>query len=370
MNKKLRITRRTAVLAAAVSVALAGAVPLTKYAVTTVGATAKTNGFCAELDDAIGLYVGNPVTQMGYPIGTVEHVTGAGNTAVRVDFSLDRDRTIPADVRALIRSTSILADRSLELVGNYVQGPKLAPGECIPLTRTATPKSISRVVGSTTRLINGITSSDSANLADTITGLDSAMTDSGPRINKLLTGGADLMNNPDKTVADIGLVLGNLAEFTSVLHENTGPLRNIIEAMPATTPYLSDALIGSTDIMFALTSIVTGITDLERNLGGETQHMLDALPSVIHLATTRAPDIAAVLDPIPGLIGLAATTSSGGFGIDIAYRQPMVSLDTPDPGQFCDALNAVAPQSCTTVAGRARTTHVGLLQLALVGAKP
>ena len=36
--------------------------------------TKRDTAFCAELADTIGLYVGNPVTQMGYPIGKVTSV--------------------------------------------------------------------------------------------------------------------------------------------------------------------------------------------------------------------------------------------------------------------------------------------------------
>ena len=56
----------------------------------------------------------------------------------------------------MTRSTSILADRALELVGNYESGPKLTPGECIPLARSVTPKSLSEVIGSATNFVNSI----------------------------------------------------------------------------------------------------------------------------------------------------------------------------------------------------------------------
>ncbi len=34
-------------------------------------------GYCADLPDVIGLYVGNPITQMGHQIGEVTSVRGA-----------------------------------------------------------------------------------------------------------------------------------------------------------------------------------------------------------------------------------------------------------------------------------------------------
>ncbi len=78
--------------------------------------------FCAEMPDVTGLYADNPVTQMGYRIGRVAAVQPRGDR-VLVTFEIDTPpRAIPADVKAVIRSKSLLADRSLELVGELCLG--------------------------------------------------------------------------------------------------------------------------------------------------------------------------------------------------------------------------------------------------------
>src|ERR1700676_775177 len=68
-------------------------------------------GYCAVLPDSIGLSVGNPVTQMGYPIGTVNKIS-PGDASVQVDFSVTDSRPLPHDAKSIIRSTPILADRA------------------------------------------------------------------------------------------------------------------------------------------------------------------------------------------------------------------------------------------------------------------
>ena len=47
--------------------------------------------FCAIMPDAVGLYPGNPVTQMGYKIGTVDKVT-PGETSVEIHFKISERR--------------------------------------------------------------------------------------------------------------------------------------------------------------------------------------------------------------------------------------------------------------------------------------
>ena len=100
-----RVYRAAAITVATASVAAVGA----SYA---VRPESQHTSYCAILPDSVGLYAGNPVTQMGYRIGKVKTIT-PGSLDVRVDFTVTERRPFPHDVKAIIRSTSILADRSL-----------------------------------------------------------------------------------------------------------------------------------------------------------------------------------------------------------------------------------------------------------------
>lgn len=142
--------------------------------------------FCAVLSDSFGLYVDNPVTQMGYRIGKVTSIE-AHDTEVTVGFTIDQQRAIPEDVRAVVRSPSILADRALELVGDYDGGPQLKQGACIPPDRTFTPLSISEVIESADGFVNAISPDGSTNLQDTLSGIDQAVQGNGQGLNDLVT---------------------------------------------------------------------------------------------------------------------------------------------------------------------------------------
>ena len=77
----------------------AGVVALTAAAVATSGASCTSHqsrqgaAFCAIMPDSVGLYEGNPVTQMGYQIGTVTTITPAARD-VRVEFNLADARSV------------------------------------------------------------------------------------------------------------------------------------------------------------------------------------------------------------------------------------------------------------------------------------
>jgi phospholipid/cholesterol/gamma-HCH transport system substrate-binding protein len=324
-------------------------------------------GYCAFLSDAIGLYVGNPVTHMGYPVGTVDKIT-TDYTDVRVDFSLDSDHAMPADAKAMIRSASLLADRSFEIVGNYEPGPRLEPGACIPLERTATPKSISEIVGSAADFVNQLSPDGSNNIAGAVAGVDRLIDGRGDDIGALLTSASALLDSPDQAIADMGAIVRALAELTGTLEHNTDPLKEIVLALPQTTNDIADALHGAADLVGALPNLIVLIDDLEERAGQETTGILDTTTTLLRIAASRADDIAGLLDPLPGLIGMTAASARTRTGFAVTYQPPAFRVTTTNGPVLCGLMNASMPESCAVPSGQVGQSDISLLQLVLAEA--
>jgi virulence factor Mce-like protein len=317
-------------------------------------------GYCAILPDSIGLYVGNPITQMGYPIGTVNSIT-PGDTSVRVEFSVTDTRPLPHDAKAVIRSTSILADRALELVGNYESGPKLAPGECVPLSRSVTPKSLSQVIGSANAFVSGITPERSTNLQAALTQVDQGAHGNGAGINQILTTSSRLLDNPDQPISDIGSIVGNLSTLTSTLVDMRDPLKEILNDSVTTTPYLHDAIVGSQNLAEPLPPIITMVSDLEIHAGDELQLTLDTVSDAVRIFTPHARGLASLLGGLPFLIN-TADNHFNNKQFDLFYRPPLYRIRTPDGVATCNLMNFSMPGSCANVAGQPYAVDVNLLQ--------
>ncbi|MEZ0364687.1 MCE family protein [Mycobacterium sp. pUA109] len=99
----------------------------------------------AQFDSAAGLYENNVVAVAGMPVGTVTRITPQSEY-VEVEFTVDKNVRVPADVRAVTISTSILTDRQIELTPPYKGGPLLRNHDTIGLTRTKTPVAFDRVL--------------------------------------------------------------------------------------------------------------------------------------------------------------------------------------------------------------------------------
>ncbi|MCV6980143.1 MCE family protein [Mycolicibacterium pulveris] len=353
-------TRRLAALVVAI-VTVAAAV-----AGCGAGEHAAERTYCALMADGIGLYAGNAVTQMGFRIGTVTSVE-PGLHDVRVGFILSSPRQIPADVKAVIRSMSILADRSLELVGNYTHGPELANDSCIPLERTATPKTLSEIVGSIATFTDTLSPEDSTDVAGTIAGLDRAFAGQGARTREFLTRLSNVLETPDQAISDIGSILTNMAHLTGELSAVRGTLKQVMLDAEATTPDLVVATDGVRRMTRTLPLLVTAVADLERELGEQTQLVLDTVSVPLRKASPHARALSDLLNPVPGWI-MTASDRFNEQGLQLKWRPPMFRIRTQDGLLLCGIMNSRVPGSCADVAGTPYAVDVALLQYAITEA--
>jgi len=325
-------------------------------------------GFCAILPDSIGLYAGNKVTQMGYPIGTITAIDPQ-DTGVRVSFSMDSDRPIPANVQVVTRSKSVLADRSLELVGNYRGGPRLRSGECIPIDRAHTPQSISQITGSAADLIDQLApEGDTRAIEGSIDELSYAATGTGPRVETLMRTAASAAQSPERTIADIGTIITMTAPLTKEALARWGDISSIITKLPEATDIAARVLWpGTVHMIYGMQPVLLLISDIEPRYREYLYPTLDVLADAIHVAATRVGDIQRALGAIPALAGAAVLVSQKGRGAGLRVRPPEVRVRAADGKAWCGRLNAVRPGSCTTEDADTRMIRVGILDLLVAG---
>jgi phospholipid/cholesterol/gamma-HCH transport system substrate-binding protein len=333
----------------------------------TSSAKAQAVSYCAIMPDSVGLYVNNSVTHLGYPIGKVAAITPAAQS-VRVDFTIDGGQSIPADAKAVTRSTSILADRALELVGDYDAGPHLSAGGCIPLNRSLTPKSLSEVIGSSTNFINSINPAGSDNVGQVVAGIDQAVRNQGPNANKLLTTTSSVLDSPDEAIGDLGSITNNLTQLTTMLVDVQPTLKGVFDdAAKAVAKDVTKTFVGADDAFEGILPVIEAAAGIEKELGPQVQQLLDALSVVIRKATPRAPYYASLLDVAPRVLnGLVNLANNHDF--TLYYRPPLYRLRTPDGVLQCNIMNASMPGSCANVKGTPYAVDVALLQYILTQA--
>ncbi|GAC51842.1 MlaD family protein [Gordonia amicalis] len=284
-------------------------------------------GYCADLPDVIGLYVGNPITQMGHQIGEVTSVRGNGAT-VRVMFDLDGGRAYPADVKAVTRSKSLLADRSLELVGNYVGGPQLQPGRCITSDRSFTPKSISEISGSASDFIEALTDAGSPDVQDAVTGLDEALAGTSPDAANMYRHAAEAARNPDQVISDIGTTISNMAPLTDEALAQWNTIDALLSKAPVAASQGAELLSKEwvPDFNDGVGWLVTVLWDIHINYGDTLWPTLKGpVRDIIETAATRAPDLRRLYETVPSIAAVLKQQARASGGLAVPYRSPKIT---------------------------------------------
>lgn len=329
MTKK----RRAGVIATVVVVLTAGCG--TAYALT--NDTTESGGganFCADMPDAVGLYPGNPVTQMGYQVGKVDSVEPKGDH-VEVTFSLNKGRNYPADVKAVTRSKSLLADRSLELVGNYKAGPRLSAGHCIARDHSFTPKSISEITGSAADFIDAMSPTNGKeSFQKAVAGFDDALRGNGQNAAVMMQHASAAMQSPDQLVADMGSSILNMAPLTEEALQRWATVRSIFDQAPTEITEAAYNLVpGVEEIANAVGWLGNVLCDIQTNYGNDIWPFVHGtLTDVIHLAATRSHDIAQLLDSIPSVAAVLRQQADGRGGLTMSYQAPVAHLEAGASG--------------------------------------
>ncbi|MFZ2172618.1 MAG: MCE family protein, partial [Rhodococcus sp. (in: high G+C Gram-positive bacteria)] len=275
----------------------------------------------------------------------------------------------PADLKAVTRSKSVLADRSLELVGNYTDGPQLQPNDCVPLTNSYTPESISEIAGSAADLIDAVAPADgSASVQGSIEGMERALRDAGPEIADLLHVASSAAENPSRIVSDIGSIITNMAPLSSDALANWDAIEGILAVLPESMTEGANVLWpGTSKMPPGMTPIAAALYDIQINYGDEIWTGADSGAAAIHIAAGRVGEVQQASTMLPVLADRVRMISSPEYGAGLHIQDPKVRASTADNTALCRVLNGVRSGTCQISGTEAQLVEVGLFDLMLAG---
>ncbi|MGK8486798.1 MCE family protein [Nocardia asiatica] len=244
---------------AAVTVAAAGL----------AGCSTGTDGITltAHFANANGLYEGNMVAVLGMPVGRIVRITARG-TDVEVQMRIDDDITLPADVRAVTISDSILTDRHIELTPVHRGGPTLPPDTVLGIDRTRTPVEFDALLSMTQKLATSLGGDgDGAGpVADLMHLGDAATSGNGDDIRAALSElSRALQLGPDRGAATadaVTTVVTHLDALTATAARNDQQLRDFGTAVAQLSSFLADQQLGTGDAGATLNRIITQLSSL------------------------------------------------------------------------------------------------------------
>ncbi|MGY0480443.1 MCE family protein [Mycobacteroides abscessus] len=235
----------------------------------------------AQFDSAAGLYPGSTVAVLGMRVGSVEKITPEGGY-VEVEFTVDRQVALPADVQAVTISTSILTDRQIELTPPYRGGAVMHDNETIGLNRTKTPVEFSRVVAVLDKLSislrgdgeGGGSVADIVNTgADAVDGNGQKIKGALDELSRALRLGAD---GGRVTAEQLATVIKNVGTLMDAAARNDSKLREFTSTIHQLSQIVDDESLGTGSVGRKLNDVLKQAAEvLETNRDHIKQSVLN-----------------------------------------------------------------------------------------------
>lgn len=205
----------------------------------------------AQFDSAAGLYEDNVVAVVGMPVGKVTKITPKGSY-VEVEFTVDKDVKVPADVHAVTITTSILTARQIELTPPYKAGQAVLKNhDTIGLTRTKTPVAFDRVLDMLDKISKSLSGDGKAGrpIADLINNAAATADGNGEKIKSALGAlSAALRLSDDGGAAtrdQLTTIITNLSSLMDAAARNDTKLREFGSTAHQLTAMLADEDFGT-----------------------------------------------------------------------------------------------------------------------------
>jgi len=283
----------------------------------------ETKTVTAHFSRAVSIYEGSQVRVLGVPIGEVTAVVPEGNS-VRVEMVYDAEHKVPADARAAIVTPTLVADRFVQLTPAWTEGPVMADGADIALSRTGTPVELDRIYSSLRDLSealgpNGVNKDGSL---DTLLAAGAGALDGqGVRGNQMIRDMAQAAGTFGKGSGELFGTVEHLSELTGVLAENDAVVTAFVRDLSAASAQLSGEREELRAMLAALAAAVVEVEAFVREHRGELTENVDALGEIAGVLAAEKESLALAIEKGPlgaGNLAIAFDNKTGSIGGRIA----------------------------------------------------
>jgi phospholipid/cholesterol/gamma-HCH transport system substrate-binding protein len=248
-KKRMRIG-----MAAVLVLVLAAGVVLVTQKAAALGRTYVT----AYFDNSNGIFPGDEVRILGVAVGKIDTITPEP-TRAKITFWYDDKYPVPADVKAVILSPSLVTSRAIQLAPAYTSGPRMETNAVIPLARTAVPVEYDDFREQLQKLTDSLQPTQSGGVSTLGAFIDTA---------------ADNLRGNGASIRD---TIIKLSQAFSVLGDHSQDLFGSVKNLSV----LVTALQSSEDLMRQLNTNLASVTGLLSNTPDEVGQAVSDINSVV-----------------------------------------------------------------------------------------
>lgn len=351
MTTRRRIRRSWLVIAAlAVLAALFLAIP---------GTGSKT--VVAYFANSEGIYVGDNVSVLGVPVGTITGIKATGNQ-VRVTMKVDGDIKVPAAAQAVIVAPSLVSSRYVQLAPRYTGGPTLADGGVIPRSRTYVPVEWDQIKDELNRLAvalgpNGANRDGS--LSNLVRSANTTLSGEGSTFANTITNLSKAVGTLNNGSGDLVSTIQNLQLFVTALRDSDQQISVFTTRLDAVSSLIDG---NGGELTAAVRTLASAVGKVEGFVKSNKNQLLSStsgLAALTKIVASQQENLAQTLQVAPN--ALANLVAS------VHRRQNAVGVDLQganihSPGQLlCGAIGGAAEKTAAQAGELCQQLLGGLL---------
>ncbi len=295
-----------------------------------------------EFDQVNSVYQNSDVKVLGVPIGKIESLTPRGDV-VRVKLSYDSKYKLPADVKAVVVSPSIVGDRFIQLAPAYSGGPVLKDGGFVPVDRTAVPVELDQIYQSLDDLSVALGpkgANKEGSLSNLIDNTARQFDGQGAQFNTTISNFAKLSTTLSNNKEELFGSLREVGDFVELLKTNDASVRAFNSSTAQVSTVLAGERIDLENTLKALSLALIDVNSLVKDNRSVLKANIKNLQSVTKVFANRQSELEESSITAPTALSNVSLAYYGKFGtLNTRSNIPELAAGTlKDPASFLCAL--------------------------------
>ncbi|MGQ0480632.1 MAG: MCE family protein [Pseudonocardia sp.] len=275
--------------------------------------------YSAVFRTATGVYPQSDVRVLGVPVGSIDEVVPQGDS-VLVKFHVDDEIQVPADAKAVVVVSTVVADRYIQLTPAYVDGPVLAEGAVIPLERTASPAEFDDLLAAAQKLSQSLgPAGANANgaLSQALTTAARNLQGNGQQLNTTLDNTSQALTTLAGGREDLAGTIRNLQSFATNLKQDDPQVREFTRQFAEVNGFLAGERENLGDTLRELSEALGDVAGFVRDNRVAIDENVEQLSDVLETVNNERVALEQVLETAPfGLNGLVNGYNAGSATLD------------------------------------------------------
>lgn len=329
----LQIRSRMVVATIVAVLAVAGAIAV-------VNAKTDSRTVTAHFTEAKGIYVGDDVTVLGVPVGTIQSITPRSDD-VEIVLTLTDDVELPADVKASIVAESLVSVRTIALGPAYKSGPTLTSGT-IPISRTTVPvewDEMKTQLVSLSKALGPSGANKDGSLSRLVTAGAGFLDGNGAQLNQTITDMSKAVSTLDANSGNLFATVRNLEVFTAALLSSDKAVRTFYTKLAQASAMLAENRQLLAEALRDLDRTFATTTEFLKRNRAITKETLTTLRKTTSMVAARRQDIADLLQILPSTLSNFRNTVNPSVPA-VTGELSVANLNNP-AGIICGAITSL-----------------------------